>query len=256
MASSTRSRLEQDLFDLRRAGIAHADPDRLPALTEALRTCDYLHDATGLATAVGTCVRAIVREYPDNPSSRLLFEALTLHPTTAGLSPSDAFAVSVGRITSRPATDIARERVSKNQWSKAVAFMARLLEERQIYAGMPSESPVEPENRYRSGRPARWHVRYHPLDYIGPIWLRIDPIQTGTHAVVIIWGDYLFEGQFFIGDSGLALIHHKLETDQLPLYVHVTPSSRISVGTGQPRGVEEVDIDEGWVRIEGAPVHR
>lgn len=105
--------------------------------------------------------------------------------------------------------------------------------------------------------PAPWTFGQHPDDYKGPVWIRITPTADNAnkpHTIRILWGQYLFEREILLSDGPLSLTHHKTNLDAIPLQVNVEPAATVTVGQGPPPDEEWIAIDEGWIRLAGAPI--
>lgn len=108
---------------------------------------------------------------------------------------------------------------------------------------------------------ANWHIKYHPVDYVGDIWTRIVPEtsrQGQSHVITLLWGPYIYTHRLETRpDSPLSLVHHKIYPDSLPLYIHVEPPAIVTIGQGPAPDLDQLNIDEGWVRMAGAEIkHR
>jgi hypothetical protein len=107
---------------------------------------------------------------------------------------------------------------------------------------------------------ANWHIGYHPTEYTGPVWTRVIPDArhfNEVHHVTLIWGPYRFSGEIqALSDTPISLLHHKIEADSLPLYAYVEPAAIVTVGQGPAPDPDQINIDEGWVRLAGAAIKR
>lgn len=107
--------------------------------------------------------------------------------------------------------------------------------------------------------PARWHLGIHDPAYVGPVWTRITP-AAGTAAgaafdVTMLWGHFHLSRRVqLLGTGPLSLLHHKTEASDLPLYVSVEPAAIVTVGQGPAPDLDQLNVDEGWTRLAGAPV--
>jgi hypothetical protein len=107
---------------------------------------------------------------------------------------------------------------------------------------------------------ANWHIAYHPTEHVGPVWTRIVPgvrRPDQVFDVTIVWGPYRYTTEVQpISDSPISLMHHKIEPDAVPLYVYVEPAAIVTVGQGPAPDPDQINIDEGWVRLAGAKIAR
>lgn len=254
-----RSPLEAELQRLRREGRSKATTAEFGEVTKALRASGFDPSGTGLSETIATFLRAVSRQYTDNPSSRLLLEVFLVHETTRSQSVPDAYAVAVRRVRGT-ADKAAKDAFRKNELEKALRFATELLYNAEVKTHVaPSPALEHPPTEYAANFAAAWHVRYHPAEYVGPIWIHIAP-DIGNEKlnlhVMVIWGDYVFEKELDLEGQAISLLHHKLEADALPLYVHVDPVATVSIGQGESPDGRRLNIDEGWVRMAGAPIKR
>ncbi len=253
--ATQRTAVEDDLRRLRRRRLSQAQEEDYQALAHALRAGGFLSQED-FRTAVETYLRALFRSYSENLHAQILMEIFLLDARTRSLSPTDALSAAVRRHRGSN-TERDRDAFRKNEMDKAIQFAAELLERRELTVeARPSPAAESPLPLYEANYPAEWHVRYHAMDYVGPIWISVAfPEQRETEFdAVIIWGDFLFRLAQAAHGETVYLLHHKLKQDALPLYIGLQPPGIVAIGQGAPPGTEQINIDEGWVRIAGAPV--
>lgn len=250
-----RGKAQEELHRLRRLGLDQATVDRCPELGGLLLAAGF---GDQISTALETFFRALYRRYSENPNARILLELFMLTSETAGTSPRAALTSSVRRVRHN-ATPADKDAFRHNEMEKALRFAIDVLIRGDVRPDVDSSPALSDQADYHSDAAGEWHIRYHPIAYVGLIWLALQsaPTNAGTdHHVTVIWGDYLYERIFTLSASPFYLVHHKLEKDALPLYVHVTPPAVVAIGQGQAPEGESVNIDEGWLRLGGAPVRR
>jgi hypothetical protein len=258
--TDTRHLLVKELMDLRRKGQQRGDAETFPLVARNLSACGFFVEGVSFQESFNAFLRALGRSKHESAHTRTLLELFRVHDTTKSLSPSAALAVPAGRFHGTPVTTSEREAFYKNEMAKALDFSASVLLDREVEAdGVLPASLDSLAMEFRSDQPAQWHIRYHPQTYRGPVWITLLPAPVNRnqdHDVTVIWGEYLFLRTFSMRGGTFSLVHQKTVLDQLPLYVGTKPDATIMIGQGSPRDGELVDINEGWVRMNGAPVRR
>lgn len=115
----------------------------------------------------------------------------------------------------------------------------------------------------RLGRtPSRWWTHAHDPTHRGLVWTRVQPVQVNVgkaHEVTLLWGPLRYTRVLtFDGPDPLSMVHHKLAKDAVGLYLVTDLPVIATFGEGFPSDPEEavLTIDEGWVRVAGAPLVR
>lgn len=107
-------------------------------------------------------------------------------------------------------------------------------------------------------RPAEYHWLLHEKLYKGSIWTRVQAQakHVGTeHEVTLLWGPYRFSEVLVpLTTDPVSLTHQKIKDNAVPLYALVRPACIVTIGQGPPLDPDYHSIDEGWTRIQGAPI--
>ncbi|RBY96343.1 hypothetical protein DQ237_10875 [Blastococcus sp. TF02-8] len=108
--------------------------------------------------------------------------------------------------------------------------------------------------------PDRWWTHTYNETHTGDVWVRMQGSETPREPVevTLMWGPIRYTALFDLGPEPLSLRTQKLHADAEPLYVVADSPVVVTFGEGPaPDPDERVRaIDEGWVRVSGAPVTR
>ena len=111
-------------------------------------------------------------------------------------------------------------------------------------------------SRFQRTPAADWAC-VHPLDWVGPVWIRCTPQSDSEHTLTLRWGPLIRRVSHSPhGTLPWSLVHHKTEADQVTLHVNVEPDAIVTFGQGPPpdNAPAAFNIDEGWVRASGSSI--
>lgn len=105
--------------------------------------------------------------------------------------------------------------------------------------------------------PAAEWVFEHPTDYVGPVWLRCTTTSDVQHIITIRWGPLIKTVSWMppLGASW-SFVHHKSNTDRVPIHINVDPPAVVTAGHGPAPDVAPyaINIDKEWARAADSPI--
>lgn len=141
-----------------------------------------------------------------------------------------------------------------DDWADAFPLLADKLY--LSWSAGPDAVAAEIARRFNRVPAVDW-VFEHPKHYVGTVWTRCTPRVLAPHKVTFRWGPLLRVVEWTPADLiPVSLVHHKVNSDQVPMHVGVDPAAIVTVGQGPaPDSTPNaINIDEGWVRSAGAPI--
>lgn len=112
-------------------------------------------------------------------------------------------------------------------------------------------SMLETEVKTVSEPKDEW-VFFHPVSYIGKVWIKITPQKANAglvHTYTLCWGSWVYKRSHpFDSTESISLVHIKgPDTRPVALRVKVSPPAYVIVGQGEPPGRNIIDINDGWL---------
>lgn len=99
-------------------------------------------------------------------------------------------------------------------------------------------------------------IYFYPREFNGDVWITVKPknkIPGKKYDYSLRFGPWVKKGQFEISQgNGLSLtFKKKKDTHSIPVFFKITPACNVSFGQGVKTDVETIDINQGWVDLEG-----